>query len=368
MAKNNLNTIFIISNNYWNLYNYRELLIKDLSLKKNVILVAKKDDYKNHFSNKKYDINFNNSLNIFNHLINLIKIYILIIRFKPETILNFTIFPMIYLGLISKFINCNSINTLTGLGRIFTKEYFFSKLFKLFIKFFVINAKNSYCFQNKVDERYFKLYFNVKKTYLVPGSGINLTTYRKFKEVIPNYRYTTFFMAARDIKSKGINEFLNAGLKCFDLKLKIKIIFIGNFNSLDSEIVLKVNKLIKSKEILNFEFVSKDKLINLIKKSDIVVLPSYYREGCPHILLEAMACNKPIIASVKNHSSQLIENRINGYTVGIKDTKQLTEIFKEFISLNAKDKLMMGNRSAKLVEKYRLENIINKYNYMISIK
>lgn len=366
MGINNQNTIFIISNNFWNLYNYRELLIKDLSKKNNVILLAKKDSFKNKFSNKKFDINFDNSLNIFRHLINLIKIYFLINKFKPKIILNFTIFPMIYIGLISKFNRCYSINTLTGLGKVFTKGYFLSKFFKIFIKFFVIDKESTYCFQNKVDEKYFRLKFNTLRTYVVQGSGINLKIYNKYNNILPAIHYTTFFMAARDIKSKGINEFIESGFKCIDLGLKVKIIFIGDINSLSKGIKQKVDNLIYSKKMLHFQFVNKDQLIKLIKRSDIVVLPSYYREGCPHILLEAMACGKPIITTVKKHSSQLVEDGVNGYKVGIRNTEQLIKIFIKFINLDDRVKSIMGANSTRIVDKYKIENLINNYNHIIS--
>mgnify|MGYP003306568869 CR=1 FL=1 len=51
---------------------------------------------------------------------------------------------------------------------------------------------------------------------------------------------------------------------------------------------------------------------DLLLKSNIVVLPSFYGEGLPKILIEAAACGLPVITTNHPGCRDAVKNRISG--------------------------------------------------------
>ena len=49
-------------------------------------------------------------------------------------------------------------------------------------------------------------------------------------------------------------------------------------------------------------------------QADIFMLPSNY-EGLPMVIIEAMSCGKPVVASDVGGVSEIVRNDINGYTL-----------------------------------------------------
>jgi N,N'-diacetylbacillosaminyl-diphospho-undecaprenol alpha-1,3-N-acetylgalactosaminyltransferase len=59
--------------------------------------------------------------------------------------------------------------------------------------------------------------------------------------------------------------------------------------------------------------------------SSIVALPSYYREGLPNVLMEAMAMGKPIVTTDNVGCREVVEEGRNGFLVKVKDTGTLAQ-------------------------------------------
>ena len=71
---------------------------------------------------------------IFSEILTLFKIYKIIRKIKPDIIFNFTIKPIIYGSLVSRFLNIKTINTLDGLGASFEINYFKNLILRLLIR------------------------------------------------------------------------------------------------------------------------------------------------------------------------------------------------------------------------------------------
>ena len=73
-------------------------------------------------------------------------------------------------------------------------------------------------------------------------------------------------------------------------------------------------------------------IIPLLEKADVVVLPSYYREGIPHCLIEALAASKPIITTNTIGCREVINE--NGILIPPKDSKALLKAMLEMLNSN----------------------------------
>ena len=97
------------------------------------------------------------------------------------------------------------------------------------------------------------------------------------------------------LKSKGIIEFVKSSK--YLKESNYKFVIAGRLDEDNPDCVSK-NMISEweSQGLVNFLGDRKD-IINIINESRVVVLPSYYGEGLPKILIEAAACGIPVITT-----------------------------------------------------------------------
>lgn len=362
-----MNIIFF-SNSCWSVNNFRVNLIKFLLKKKfKIIVLAPFDGYEKNLIKigcKVEDIKIqNNSINIFADFFLLINLFFKIFPYRKNSILlNFTIKPLIFGSFVSGLMKLPTINMITGLGTVFIKDNYLTRLVLILYK---IAFKKVYCvlFQNIDDKKIFiknKIVIE-ENTRLIPGSGIDLKkfSFRKLK----TKKYTIFLMVSRILKEKGVQEYIQAAELAKNDNLKVKMNLIGSFvkqnkSSLSKEIIFKAHK----KKIINYlGFI--DDVRNEIYKSDCVVLPSY-REGTPRFLLEGGAIGRPIITTRAVGCKEVLVNGKNGYFCKLKDYKSLYLKMKKFEKLEhtKKNKMSLFSRnfiSNKFDEKKVIDTYLN---------
>jgi glycosyltransferase involved in cell wall biosynthesis len=89
----------------------------------------------------------------------------------------------------------------------------------------------------------------------------------------------------------------------------------------------------------------------LMKASDIFVLPTYYFEGLPVSILEAMACGKPVITTHHRGSEDVVVDGTNGFLIPIKQT---TPLVNKILHLLGDEQLRqeMGKAGRQRVEQH----------------
>lgn len=68
-----------------------------------------------------------------------------------------------------------------------------------------------------------------------------------------------------------------------------------------------------------------------LAKSSVFVLPSYYREGTPRTILEALALGKPVITTDNPGCRETTVDSVNGFLIPVKNTDKLVEALEKFI-------------------------------------
>ena len=64
---------------------------------------------------------------------------------------------------------------------------------------------------------------------------------------------------------------------------------------------------------------------DLMKAADVFVLPSYYMEGLPVSILEAMACGKPVVTTRHKGCEDAVVDGETAFLVPVKQPAQLAE-------------------------------------------
>jgi len=92
---------------------------------------------------------------------------------------------------------------------------------------------------------------------------------------------------------------------------------------------------------------------------DIAVVTSRY-EGCCNVILEAMAMNKPVIASRVGGNPELVRPDENGKLFDVGDATQLSKAILELLQ-NSKQAQQMGKRGRQRIEAdFTLERMVSE--------
>lgn len=121
-------------------------------------------------------------------------------------------------------------------------------------------------------------------------------------------RYQIVGYVGRLSKDKGIIEFIEA-IKLLN-NLKTRFLIVGG-----GECQQKVENFVNELESVLMEgWINNDQIPSLLNQMKILVIPSH-SEGVPNIVLEAMACGTPVLASKVGGMPDIIKDHVNGFLI-----------------------------------------------------
>ena len=293
-------------------------------------------------------------LSYFKQLITIMK------RVRPELVFEYTIKPVIYGSLAAKICGVKRVYPMvTGLGRVYASESVKTKAVRIITKMLYKEAFkgcNKVIFQNRDDLKEFVdgHYLPEQKCVVVNGSGVNME--RFYRSSLPEK--PVFLMVSRIIKEKGVLDFAKAARAVKKKVPDARFIILGGYdNSIGALSEEDIREYIDDGSIeLPGEI--KDP-VSFYSQSSVFVLPSYYREGLPRTILEAMSCGRPIITTDWTGCREPIEDGVNGFLVSIKNPAELAEKMYELAS-NRELVLEMSEASYRICkEKYSVD-IVNQ--------
>lgn len=156
---------------------------------------------------------------------------------------------------------------------------------------------------------------------------------------------------------KGVN-YLLAGFKELLSKVdNIKLTIVGS--GPDESLLRNMAKDLGIMDNVSFKGRRED-IFSELCSADIFVLPSL-SEGMPNVLLEAMACELPVVATYVGGNSDLIKDRHNGLLIPPKDSislsKALLELLEDYELVQR-----LGKEARKTVkENYSMDHVVDKY-------
>lgn len=107
-------------------------------------------------------------------------------------------------------------------------------------------------------------------------------------------------------------------------------------------------------------YIGKKELIYLYQNATIFVLPSHY-EGLPTVILEAMACGLPIVATNISGNVEIIKNNINGLLIDPKNPRQMYDAISKLLE-DKKIRMELGKKARITIEeKYTWDIISSKF-------
>lgn len=353
--------VLFLANDGEGLYKFRKELIETLLKNNEVFISLPRDKYIDHLEKmgcKYIDTEFNRKGTNPIKDLGLLKFYKEKLKeINPDVVLTYTIKPSVYGGLACQTLNIPYIVNITGLGSAIENGGIL-QLISLTLYKLGIRKANKVFFQNTYNRDFMISKGIVKESQcdLVPGSGVNLNEYQLME--YPSGEIIDFVYIGRIMKEKGFGQYIEAAQYIRNKYPNTMFHIAGDYEDDYKEIV---NKLVQD-GVLNYHGSVENIKDEIYKIVQCVVHPTYYAEGLSNVLLESLACGRPIITTDRPGCREVVDDGINGYIVKQKDSQDLIDKIEKFISLSLQERKQMGlNGRNKVEKKFDRNIVINKY-------
>ena len=309
------------------------------------------------------------SKSIFHVIVEFFKAYLIVKNGKPDLIHAVTVKPILVLGLVARLTTTPFIGAVSGLGPAFQPINSYGKLrLKLIVRVFrlIFGNKNARIICQSNNDRNIILDYGIttfSNVLLVPGSGVDVGVYSPIKKRADCEKYV--LMSSRILSDKGVKEYcLAAEIVKKTLGDKIKFKLSGPIDTHSptfiSESALK--KLIVS---CGVEYLgNRQDMPELLASALVFVLPSYYAEGVPKVLLEASACGVAIITTDHPGCRDAVVEGETGILVATRDAQALADAMIELLK-NRTLSNQMGKNGRAMAEAYYRESIVIENHYRL---
>ena len=196
----------------------------------------------------------------------------------------------------------------------------------------------------------------------IPGSGVDLTRFTPTPLPTGPVR---FLFVGRLLKEKGIAEFLEAAERVMAASdpETFRFDIVGEHED-DGSFISRadLDRLTTAPQVTYHGTVAPEQIDGLMKAASCVVLPSYYGEGVPRVLLEACASGRPIITTDNVGCRDVVDPGVNGWKVTPRDVAALAKAMEDFSEMSAPERTALAQAARHTAEtRFDEKTVINAY-------
>jgi glycosyltransferase involved in cell wall biosynthesis len=253
--------------------------------------------------------------------------------FVPDTVLAYTAKPVIYASIAARWtVNPVVYSLITGLGYAFGdgtgKRYLVRQIVKNLYRFALQNSAGIF-FQNEHDLKTFVQMRLVPKTAdlrVINGSGVDLNWFQP----MPLPDAPVFILIARLLADKGIREYIDAARELKRKYGEARFLLAGGLDPNPASITRSEIDGWEREGVVEYLGILDD-VRAALQAARFFVLPTYYREGLPRTILEAMATGRPIITTGIPGCRDAVIHGENGLIVPPRSRSHLREAMEQLL-------------------------------------
>src|SRR4051794_5115159 len=240
-----------------------------------------------------------------------------LVRREPHTIfVLWTVIPILVCGLPLRLFHRRCVFLLTGLGSVFGTDSRYRRISGVIRRLYayLFSGRNSRVIVHNHEDKAFLRQLGVAANHIAvtPGCGVDPEEYPFSPELAHNAK-KVILVPVRLIREKGV---LDAAMASDLLRAKgidHEMWFSswsdpGNPSALSPVEIARVQRDSPSTRFIGYQ----SSLVPLYRSSDVVCIPTRYREGLPTALLEAAASGRPIVATDNVGCREFIEDGKTG--------------------------------------------------------
>ena len=267
------------------------------------------------------------------------------------------------------------IRTVTGAGYVFSSSSPLALALRpIYRRLQQLASKAASCtvFQNPDDQKYFLEHQLVSPATaaLVRSSGVDTQEFlaqrpdqqrcEALRKQLNLGDELVVTMIARLVRYKGVVEYMKAARILRERGIRVRFLLAGPLAS-EGRQAIKRSQIDAYTDEVDYVGICQD-VPGLLAVSDLFVLPSYYREGVPRVLLEAGVMSLPLITTDMPGCKEVVHDNENGLLVPPRDAQALADAIAKLLSLDAKQRASMGEESCRHVcENFDLNDVAGAY-------
>ena len=310
------------------------------------------------------------SINPLSQILALIRLYKIQSQFKPDVSYHLGAKAIFYGTFVARLYNSrvSIVNAPIGLGYVFASKTVRARLLKPIVLWLYqqfLNPKNSrVIIENPEDIHFFKDrgFLRAEDTFCILGAGVDTSHFLPLPFSARN-PVCTVVMAARLIKEKGVFDFIETANRLFKSNIQVKMQLIGepDYGNPSSLTAMEFAELKRNPAVECLGY--KDDIAPFLEKAHIFCLPSFYREGLPKVLVEAMSAGLAIITTDITGCREAIREG-NGFLISPHDVEKLTQ-YIVFLINHPNELERMAQNSRIIALKDFDSQIICKQTYQV---
>lgn len=239
-------------------------------------------------------------------------------------------------------------------------DLYFEKIVNRYFKWFFRNtfgkAEIIFVLSSEFQNSIYK--WNCKARVILETTNVNSNLIKKFKfekkvdRMLFNKKIRILFLA-RLLREKGVFEAVEAFRILYEKNSNLELNIAGDGSDLEE---LKSLVLFDTGIKVLGRVEGKEK-ISLFEKCDIYCFPTYYGEGLPTTILEAMAFGMPVVTTNVGGIKDFFEIGKMGYIVELKNVAQIVDKLEGIIE-DRKSMVEMGNFNRDYANKNFLDFVV----------
>lgn len=220
---------------------------------------------------------------------------------------------------------------------------------------FVLRSANRVIVPSEYLKRLLVKHYRVSQDKIrVIHNAVDLEAYKKIKP--KRERGPTVIFIGRLVPWKGLEGVIKVMVLLVKKYPRIKLLVVGE--GPEKEKLKRLAKQLRVEKHVQFlGRIEHGRTMELLKDSDVLVLNSKY-EGLPHVVIEAMACKVPVVATNIDGIREVIENGKTGILVRVGANKELQQGIERLL----KDRHF---RARTITNAY--ENVLTKFTWSTMI-
>lgn len=250
------------------------------------------------------------------------------------------------------------VNALAGLGWIFSSTTTAARILRssVFLAFRVLLPRSSVIVQNPEDEKVIRS-AGLTDIHLIRGAGVDI---QEFVTVPEPESPILILFSARLLWDKGIGEFIEAARVLKRQNQSLRFVIAGRVDKGNPSSVSEGKMAEWCEEGIVEYWGQRADMPQVLARTHIVCLPSFYGEGIPKSLIEAAACGRPIVTTDTPGCHEIVSDGDNGFLVPVRDVPALIAALLKLIN-DADLRVRMGARGRARVEKeFAIERVISE--------
>lgn len=283
-------------------------------------------------------------------------------RERPDIYLGFTIKPNLYGSMAAHSLGIPVINNITGLGKTFVGGGWLNRIVTMLYRVALSRSRTVF-FQNRDDLALFAARQLVDDGVirLLPGSGVDLDRFRPGQPGSDTSKPFTFLLVARLLWAKGIAQYVEAARQIRKSRPDTRFIIVGMIDEFGVDGVPRSTLDEWQTEGVIEYLGPADDVRPHIAAADCLVLPTYYPEGTPRILLEGAAMGKPLLTTDIPGCRDVVEDGVTGRLCAPRRVDALHAAMADLRDLEPTALVAMGSAARRKAEQDFDEQIVIRH-------